>query len=379
MKTIIEFTWNNNYKFIIIHIVFLVIRNLYSFTSKLNTKRNKNTIIMFELITECSLIFSFIPFLIEKYRKKNSKKIYKINFKNKLKEIKYKNNIIKILILIIISSIIKFNYTIITFEVFIEYFYEINKNSYYYSNSIMMLSIISFIFIRIKILKNNFYLHHLISMLLIIITLIPIAIISFSIKNIKKDLGLKFLLYVYFHFYKYFLVFIGYMIYKILTEKYFISIYLINCLEGLFYIFYTFILYNFKIKNDDINIYGDPLDFDYLNLFISCIFQIIINTMIKLIIYHFEEIYVSIPVFTIYTFLTILNIILGKNENNLKIEISLYLLNIFLFLNILIFIEVIIIKKFNLEKKTKKYLDKEQEKEKNSIINLEMNNSKDFF
>ena len=196
MKTIIEFTWDNNYKFIIIYIVFLVIRNFYSFTSKLNKKRNKNTIIMFELITECSLIFSFILFLIEKNKKKNLIKNYKIKIKNKLKVIKYKNNIIKILILIIISSLIKFNFTIFIFEVFIEYFYNINKYSNYYSNSIMILSLISFIFIRIKILKKNFYLHHLISMLLIIITLIPIAIISLSIKNIKKYLGLKFILYV---------------------------------------------------------------------------------------------------------------------------------------------------------------------------------------
>ena len=77
MKTIIEFNQDNNYKFIIIYIIFIVIRNLYSFTSKFNKKRNKNTIIMFELITECSLIFSFIPFLIEKYRKKIQKKFIK--------------------------------------------------------------------------------------------------------------------------------------------------------------------------------------------------------------------------------------------------------------------------------------------------------------
>ena len=379
MKTIIEFTWNNNYKYIFIHIFFMSLKNYYCYSDKPTNKKNNNSIIMFELITECSLTFLIIPFLIEKYRKKNLIKIYEKNFSSKLKNIKYKNNIIKILILIIISSLIKLNYTIIMFEVFIEYFYEINKYSDYYSNSIIMLSLISFIFIKIKILKKKFYLHHLISMLLIIITLIPIAIISLSIKNIKKNLGFKFFLYIYFYFFNFFLVTLGYMIYKILIEKYFLSIYLINCLKGLFYIFYTFILYNFKIKNGNKDIYEAPIDFDYLNLFISCIIQIIINVMIKLIIYHFEEIFVLIAFFTIYAIYTILNIILGKNENNLKIEISLYLLNIFLFLNILIFIEVIIIKKFNLEKKTKKYLDKEQEKEKDKIFSLEdnLNNSND--
>ena len=118
------------------------------------------------------------------------------------------------------------------------------------------------------------------------------------------------------------------MIYKILTEKYFISINLINCLEGLFYIFYTFILYNYKIKNDDKNVYGDPLYFDYLNLFISCIFQFIVNVMIKLIIYHFEEIFGTISFLIIFSIYSVSNMII-KHNSNLKIEISLFLLNFF--------------------------------------------------
>ena len=174
MKTIIEFTWDNNYKFIIIYIIFIVIRNLYSFTSKFNKKRNKNTIIMFELITECSLIFSIIPYLIEKYKKRNKIKIFESNFKYIIKYNKLKNNNLKILILIIISSLIKFNFTIFNFEVFNEYFYNISKINSYYSNSIMILSLISFIILKNKILKKNFYLHHLISMALIILTLIQL-------------------------------------------------------------------------------------------------------------------------------------------------------------------------------------------------------------
>ena len=228
---------------------------------------------MFELITECSLIFSLIPFLIEKYRKRNLIKIFESNFKYIIKYNKLKNNNLKILILIIISSLIKFNFTIFCFEVFNEYFYNISKYSGYYRNSIMIFSLILFIFIKIKLLKKFFYLHHFISMALIILTLISNAIISLSIENVNKYLGFKFLLYIYFYFYIYFLIFLGYMIYKILTEKYFISIYLINFFEGLFYIFYTFILYNYKIKNDNETNYGDPFYFDIINLFITCILQ----------------------------------------------------------------------------------------------------------
>ena len=372
MKTIIEFNWNTNYKFIIIHIIFILIKNYYSSSSKLNTKTNKNSIIMFELITECSLIISIIPFFIEKYRKKNLIKDKKIKYINKIKKI-YKNNNSKILILIIISSLIKFNFTIFNFEVFNEYFYNINKYSNYYSNSIMILSLISFIFIKNKIFKKNFYLHHLISMALIILTLIPIVIISLSIEDVNKYLGIKFLLYVYFYFYMFFLIFLGYMIYKILTEKYFISIYLINFFEGLFYIFYTFIFYNYKIKNDNESNYGDPFEFDIINLFITCILQNIINIAIKLIIYYFDEIFVVISFLIIFSIYGFSNIIFKDDESKINKIISLLLLNIFLIFNLLIFIEVIIIKVFNLEKKTKKYLDKEQEIEKNIIIDMANN------
>ena len=288
MKTIIEFNWNTNYKFIFIHIIFILIKNYYSSSSKLNTKTNKNSIIMFELITECSLIFSIIPFLIEKYKKRNLKK------RNRIKSIKikqkHKNNNLKILILIIISSLIKFNFTIFCFEVFNVYFSNIIKYSDYYKNSIMILSLILFIILKNKILKKIFYLHHLISMALIILTLIPIAIIALSIENVNKYLSNQFLLYVYFYFYIFFLIFLGYMIYKILTEKYFISIYLINFFEGLFYIFYTFIFYNYKIKNDNESNYRNLLKFDMINLFITCILQNLLNIMIKLIIYYFDEI-----------------------------------------------------------------------------------------
>jgi hypothetical protein len=369
MKTIIEFNWNTNYIFILFHIIFILFKNYYSSSSKFNTKTNKNSIIMFELITECSLIISIIPFLIEKYRKKNLIKDKKIKYINKIKKI-YKNNNSKILILIIISSLIKFNFTIFNFEVFNEYFYKINKFSNYYSNFIMILSLILFIFIRNKILKKNFYLHHLISMALIILTLIPIGIISLSIEDVNKYLGIKFLLYVYFYFYMFFLIFLGYMIYKILTEKYFISIYLINFFEGLFYIFYTFIFYNYKIKNDNVSNYGDPFEFDMTNLFITCILQNIVNIAIKLIIYYFDEIFVVISILISGSLNTILDMLLIK-FTNFKRELSLLLLNIFLIFNLLIFIEVIIIKIFNLEKKTKKYLDKEQEREKNKIFNMD--------
>jgi hypothetical protein len=200
MKTIIEFNWNNNYKFIFIHNIILIFKIFYSNSSKFNIKKNKNSTIMFELITECSLIFSIIPYLIEKYKKRNKIKIFESNFKYIIKYNKLKNNNLKILILIIISSLIKFNFTIFCFEVFNVYFSNIIKYSDYYKNSIMILSLILFIILKNKILKKFFYLHHLISMALIILTLISIAIIALSIEDVNKFLGINFLLFVYFFF-----------------------------------------------------------------------------------------------------------------------------------------------------------------------------------
>ena len=367
MKKIIEFNWDINYKFILFHLFFVIIKNFYSASNKLNKKTNKNSIIMFELIIECSLMFSIIPFLIEKYRKRNSIKNSRIKPINKIKKI-HKNNSLKILILIIISSLIKFNYIIFNVEVFNEYFYNINNNIGNFISSIMVLSLISFIFIKITIFKINFYLHHLISMALIILTLIPITIISLSTENINKYLGIKFLLFVYFYFHMIFLSLLGFMIYKILAEKYFISIYLINFIEGLFLIFYTFILYNYKIKNNNKSNYGEPFEFDKINLFITCILQNLVNIMIKLVIYYFDEIFISISILMSLLIYTVIGLISTKFKQFR--DISLFLLNAFLIFNLLIFIEAIIIKIFNLEKKTKKYLDKEQEREKNIIIDM---------
>ena len=128
------------------------------------------------------------------------------------------------------------------------------------------------------------------------------------------------------------------MIYKILTEKCFISIHLINFIEGLFYIFYTFILYNYKIKNDNKSNYGDPFEFDMINLFITCILQNIVNIVIKLIIYYFDEIFMAFSFLIIFSINGVLNMLFFDDESKFNKNISLLLLNTFLIFNLLIFI-----------------------------------------
>ena len=114
------------------------------------------------------------------------------------------------------------------------------------------------------------------------------------------------------------------------------------------------------------------------NLFITCILQNIVNIVIKLIIYYFDEIFMAFSFLIIFSINGVLNMLFFDDESKFNKNISLLLLNTFLIFNLLIFIEVIIIKIFNLEKKTKKYLEKEQEREKNMMINMTNNSMNSY-
>ena len=74
MKKKIEFTWNNKYMHIFYLIFFIVIKEIISNTSKKKVKHYNNTVTLFELISECSLIFCFSLFFIQKLYSQNIKK-----------------------------------------------------------------------------------------------------------------------------------------------------------------------------------------------------------------------------------------------------------------------------------------------------------------
>ena len=162
------------------------------------------------------------------------------------------------------------------------------------------------------------------------------------------------------------------MIYKILTEKYYVNIYLINTIEGMYVIIFTIIFYFVELKKQEDN----SFDFNIYHLILSCIMQIIINSLIKFIVYTYDEMYATIPYFLQIFIDTIKSIIKSKNDKNFKYNLMLIIPNLYLIFFLLVFIEIIIIKVCNMEKKTKKYLQISQINEfefteKNQDLNLE--------
>jgi len=212
-----------------------------------------------------------------------------------------------------------------------------------------------------KIIKQYFYSHHYLSMFLIILILIPNLIVSISIDEVNKRLGFYFFVYIFFCIYVYFFILLGFLIYKILTEKYFVSIFLIIGIEGFFFIFYTLIYYYFAIENykqieENIHI---------KNQIMICILQIIINLSTKAVIFYFNEIYSYIALLLVFSIKIVIHML--KKEYKV-VGLIIILLNLLLIFSILIYIEVIIIVAFDLEQKTKKYLILNQKKEKDDII-----------
>jgi hypothetical protein len=166
------------------------------------------------------------------------------------------------------------------------------------------------------------------------------------------------------------------LIYKILTEKYYLSIYSLNAIEGFFITIYTIIFYFLIFKNKD----EDPFDFNNYRLIISSIMQILINLLIKFIVYTYDEMYATVPYFLqifIDTIKNIIKIIFKiEKESNLNLNLLLIAPNLYLIFFLLVFIEIIIIKVCNMEKKTKKYLQISQINEfefteQNQDLNLE--------
>ena len=168
---------------------------------------------------------------------------------------------------------------------------------------------------------------------------------------------------------------INFIIYKILVDKNFFNIYLINSIEGFLISIYTIIFYFLIIKKQNREKFGEPLNFSYIRLISSCIFQIAINLLIKYIICEFNEMYETIAYILQMVIDVIKNSIFEKYyKGNFFLFIILLILNILLVLDILFFTETIIIKVCGLEKKTKKYLEILQNSENDENNENEENN-----
>ena len=203
---------------------------------------------------------------------------------------------------------------------------------------------------KIKISKKKFYLHHIISIINILSVTIIIALLYYKIHFSNNGIDLKLSQFIYSSFFCWLIIEI--LIYKFLTEKYYVNIYLINAIEGMYVIIFTIIFYFIELKKQEDN----PFDFNKYHLILSCIMQIIINSLIKFIVYTYDEMHSTIPYFLQIFIDTIKSIIISKNDKNFKYNLMLIIPNLYLIFFLLVFIEIIIIKKCKMEKKTKKYL-----------------------
>jgi hypothetical protein len=117
----------------------------------------------------------------------------------------------------------------------------------------------------------------------------------------------------------------------------------------MYVIIFTIIFYFIELKKQEDN----PFDFNKYHLILSCIMQIIINSLIKFIVYTYDEMHSTIPYFLQIFIDTIKSIIISKNDKNFKYNLMLIIPNFYLIFFLLVFIEIIIIKVCKMEKKLK--------------------------
>jgi hypothetical protein len=156
-----------------------------------------------------------------------------------------------------------------------------------------------------------------------------------------------------------FLFVLALILYKKVLEKYFVRIYAMNAVEGMFITIYTILFYYLYIKKEK----EKPFEFKIYYLIPSCIMQVVINLMIKFIVYFYDEIGSTVPYYLqvfVDTLKKIVTDIYDKKFSNIPLYLLLLLTNLYLIFFILVYCEIIILKVFGLELKTKKYLEKNQ-------------------
>ena len=306
-----------------------------------------------------------------------------IKNKNNIKKIKFYQIIfffpkttekyiqIKLFFLIIITSLIKFFYTLfynyISTENFIKGFQPEIKLCYC---AFYIFSIISILIFSQFLFKRKFYRHHLYAITLMSIISIFLLFINYGIINMKNEIYIKQLVVVgILNIILNFLIGIMYVFYKYLMEIHFINLHVINFYEGILITIYSILFYFLHYKKND-----SLIKMNYLYLFISCLIQIATNFLIKYIIYILNDMYAVIPSYLTTLIQIICNLYIKKKIDNLFFYYCLCFSELIMYLFLIffaaVFIEVIIIKLYKLEENTLKYLKiKENDLDKRIDLN----------
>jgi hypothetical protein len=355
-----ELSWSHKLFAVIFQSIFGIVLVKLNLSKDINTKSSK---IMYNLLSECFLVFSIVPYLIENYVLK------KDYLKNKSVQCKTVDGYstdskIKIGFICLFTSIVKFFYALLFYYYLLEIANDETRDLLL--NVYIIPSVIIMIFLRKFILHREYYRHHIITILIISgisILLTCINLILYRLGNSSSE-NFKYLLFSSLLFV---FVTLMYIIYKYTYEYYYINLHLFNAIEAGLICIYTFIFYFIKIHKEDEE--KDQMFKHFGKFLIACFANLIINTLIKYIIYVYNEMYALIPLYIEIIY----NIVdyLGKDEYERDInsffkyllfiiQIVLYVLSI-LFVGI--FFEIIIVHRWDLEKNTKKYLKKIEIKE----------------
>ena len=378
----IEFSFNRKLLFILIFPIFRELQKiiLQLFIQKDDFESvNRKLFRIFKVFL--SNEFSFIFLLIFKCMNKSSKKENNIDDQNKivelnehndenrlvdieLKKVTKKKRIKSILFLVLLSSIYFGSYS---FNYFVG-----RRNMKYVRNSIgIIYEIIIFYILSSTILKEKYYKHHLISSIIICLTLIPLFIIYFQkLDNDEYS--------IYNAFWYYLIYYILYGSFNILLKKYFIvyfhSIYFILAIIGAI-IFIPMLICDFILYFVDENSSFIIMSFingintiKYVFLFIVELIFFFISTLgIFWTIYYFTPFHLIICEFIselLDYYIRLIGIKINKYDktNNygfLYENINVIIFSVVFFINLicsLIFNEIIIFKLCNLEYYTKKYI-----------------------
>ena len=386
---IIEFYWSNKLIWFLLQFIFGIIINTFNSSFRDNDV-NIYTSLLYESISESSLLFSIIFFFIQNRNMKheNYSKQSIVNHiikKNENINIKIENtknhktifffpktddiyNQYKLFFMIIFTSLFKFAYTFFYYFISSDKFFDnFNSEINLCYNAFYIFSFFSIIICSKFLFKRKFYKHHLFAIISMSLISIILFFINYKIIYMRNNIQYKHLIILgFFNIVINILVGIMYVFYKYLMEIHFISFHVINFYEGILISIYTLLLFLvLKLKNKV------SFEFNILYLIISCIYQISMNFVVKYIIYIFNDMYAIIPSYITYLYEIGKNLYINKSEKeNIKnlvlyyflclIEGVIYLLLIFL---ASVFIEVVIIKLCGLEENTLKYLKKKQKED----------------
>ena len=251
-----------------------------------NEKSNINEVEHFySFISYLSQIFLIIFYFIEKYLSKN-----KLNKDNNLFKVKYYVSNSKLIILIIFLLI--FN----SIKEYIINAFETNKKEDF------MIFVFFFIILEKFIFKINFYHHQIILIIIVCFSLLYYFILNI----IQSNLELLYILYFLFNYSKTFTL----VLIKYINTQYFIDIFLLSFILGLFETIQFLIKFYNNISLPVLNLNN------ILNIILTFIIKFITGFLMFIIIsklspLHNQMIY--------YTTLTIIEIIVDKENKNYSI------------------------------------------------------------